>query len=254
MFVQVAHTRSKSWYGSHALADTRRRDVARAFSSRSEASWLACDRTAEILERDFAVTLEGGPRAPAPPGLATDSTITQRSRARAGRPGTRERLSANGGASGACQRVVVSIPCFQTWDLLRRAVESVLVQTHPDLLAIVANDGDTSPVWEVLDDIDDPRLIRVDHATNRGRYFVDQVALMARLGPYLLIQDADDWSEPDRIEALLDEMRQHQSVAAVSSHCEYRPESTGQPVLVRPALAASPVTGLYMDGLTRPLR
>ena len=152
--------------------------------------------------------------------------------------------------------MVVSIPCFQSWDSVPRAVESILAQTYPDLLVVVTNDGDADPRWDVLSHVDDPRLIRVDYAVNRGRYFVDQVAAMARLGQYLLIQDADGWSEPDRITALLEETRRRHGAAAVCAHYRHGSESPGVPVsqlpyspaLGWPAAIAEPVTARYEDG------
>lgn len=212
--------------------------------------WLTPHATAEILDRDFGVRLTDNgrrqsrsrigltPRRPAAPAAGLPS--------RRARQGTVRR-----------QRVVVSIPCFQSWHSVARAVESILAQTYSDLLVVVTNDGDSDPGWDMLSHVDDPRLIRVDHAAHQGRYFVDQVALMARLGPYLLIQDADDWSEPDRVRALVQEMRRRHSAAVVSSYYRHRfgsvgepesepePELSSSPTVVNPSLVSAPVTALY---------
>jgi hypothetical protein len=204
--------------------------------------WLAARATADILDRDFGLALAGdGRRGPPGPGL----------RARpASEPGW---LPSRPAAHGR-QRVVVSIPCFQAWGSLARAVESVLDQTHGDLLVVVANDGDDHPRWDVLGHIRDPRLVRVDYEANRGRHFADQVALMARLGHYLLIHGADEWSEPDRVRALLEEMRRGHGIAAVSPHYQHRAGGAGPPALISPLLAPVPVTPLYLDGPGRAAR
>lgn len=194
----------------------------------SDSRWLTSVATAEILDRDFGVTLADGPRGrsarPAgPPGL----------------PGPAGRRRAQ---PIRRERVVVSVPCLRSWGSVARAVESVLTQTYRDLLVVVTNDGDADPHWEVLGHIDDPRLIRIDHAVNRGRYFVDQTALMARLGRYLLIQDADEWSEPDRVDSLLSQMRRQHSVAAVSCHYQH-----SSPAVIGPGPVSAPVTALYRN-------
>jgi hypothetical protein len=202
--------------------------------------WLTSSATAEILDRDFAVTLtdtEGDQ-----PGRPADLT---------GRRPARPLQSAQE-ATRRRQRVIVSIACFQSWDSLPRAVESMLAQTYPDLLVVVTNDGDADPRWDVLSHVDDPRLIRVDHAVNRGRYFVDQVAAMARLGDYLVIQDADGWSEPGRVDALLKELRRRHSAAAVSPHYQYWSGSPGSPTVVSPGSTDAPVTAPYQDNLGQP--
>jgi hypothetical protein len=100
----------------------------------------------------------------------------------------------------------------------------------------------------VLGHIRDPRLVRVDYEANRGRYFADQIALMARLGQYLLIHGADEWSEPDRVQALLEEMRRGHGIAAVSPRYQHQAGGPGPPAVVGPALAPVPVTPLYLDG------
>lgn len=121
----------------------------------------------------------------------------------------------------AAPRITVSIPVFQARPYLRRAVESILTQTHSDLVLVVVNDGDPEQPWDELSNISDPRLIRFDLDTNRGRYFADAVVLNATTDPYFLVQDADDWSEPDRISILLERMRQDNSHAAVSAIFEH---------------------------------
>ena len=52
---------------------------------------------------------------------------------------------------------------------------------------------------------------------NCGRYFADQVVLQAIDAPYLLVHDADDWSEPQRVEILLRELRRRHAAVALSA-------------------------------------
>ena len=113
--------------------------------------------------------------------------------------------------------VTVSIPYFQCKPFIRRAVESILSQTYSHLTLIVVNDGDPDSPWEELSDVDDPRLIRFDLAVNRGPYFVNDVILRATPDPYLMVQDADDWSDPERISLLLEIIREDHAVAAFSA-------------------------------------
>lgn len=115
------------------------------------------------------------------------------------------------------EHVVVTVPQFRCRDHLRPCVDGILAQTHADLTAIVVNDGDDDVPWDVLEDITDPRLVRFDLPRNRGRYFADQVVLTASRAPYLLVHDADDWSEPQRIERLLRELRRRHAAAAFSA-------------------------------------
>lgn len=114
-------------------------------------------------------------------------------------------------------RVIVSIPFYRCQRFIRRAVDSILGQTHRNLVLVVANDGDPQPPWPLLRDIRDPRLIRFDLQANHGRYFTDAVVLGATDAPYFVVQDADDWSAPGRIAALLGRLRADHADAASSS-------------------------------------
>jgi glycosyltransferase involved in cell wall biosynthesis len=112
--------------------------------------------------------------------------------------------------------ITICIPYYNCIKYIRKSVESILNQTHANLTLIVVNDGDPQPPWRVLADIDDPRLIRFDLKKNHGRYFVDQVVLNATADKYLMIQDADDWSEPNRAKMLLKSIINNQSHGAIS--------------------------------------
>lgn len=112
--------------------------------------------------------------------------------------------------------VTVSIPQFGCEQYIERAVTSILTQTHKNLTVVVVNDGDKDFRWKELSHIDDSRLIRFDLSSNQGRYFADQVVLEATTDKYLLIQDADDFSEPERVEKLLDQIKKDSSNGAVS--------------------------------------
>jgi glycosyltransferase involved in cell wall biosynthesis len=113
--------------------------------------------------------------------------------------------------------VTACIPHYRCRRYIRRAVDSLLNQTHRNLTVVVVNDGDPQPPWDQLADIHDPRLIRFSLVENRGPYFATAVVLNAATTPYFLIQDADDWSAPTRVERLLGALDQDHSDFAVSA-------------------------------------
>ena len=122
-------------------------------------------------------------------------------------------------------RVTVALPYFQCQPYIRQAVESVLAQTYCDLILVVINDGDLEPPWDELAHIDDPRLVRFDLPMNRGLYFVNAVALNATPDAYFATQDADDWSEPQRIARLLEALQRENAVCAVSGGVRHTTEN-----------------------------
>jgi glycosyltransferase involved in cell wall biosynthesis len=123
--------------------------------------------------------------------------------------------------------VTVSIPYFQCKQYICKAVESILGQNHTNLTLVVVNDGDDNPPWDQLTYIDDPRLVRFDMRSNHGRYFADTVVLNATTDNYLVIQDADDWSEPDRISILLEILREDHSNGVVSAIYSWKTKDIG---------------------------
>ena len=118
--------------------------------------------------------------------------------------------------------VTVCIPYFQCRRYIRRAVESVLAQTYPHLTVVVINDGDPDSPWDQLSHISDRRLVQFDLPVNRGPFFATAVVVNACASPYLLIQDSDDWSVPDRLSRLLRKLCQENCDFVGSSLAMYR--------------------------------
>ena len=130
--------------------------------------------------------------------------------------------------SGGPGTVVACIPHFHCRRYIRRAVESLLRQSYRDLTVVVVNDGDTETPWSELAQIHDPRLVRYSLERNHGPYFATEVVLNATSSPYLLIQDADDWSAPRRVEGLLSELERQHADFAFSAHHLYKELANGQ--------------------------
>jgi glycosyltransferase involved in cell wall biosynthesis len=123
--------------------------------------------------------------------------------------------------SAAERTITVSLAYFGCRPFLRRAVESILAQTHSDITLIVLNDGEQPGPWDLLADIKDRRLIRFDLDVNRGRYFADAVGLSATSDRYFMVQDADDWSSLDRAALLYEVLRENNADAAFSALNRY---------------------------------
>lgn len=92
--------------------------------------------------------------------------------------------------------LTVSIPVYNTPpELVTRAVGSVLANDSVSRV-IVTGDGQ-SPGIAPSDD----RLLVWATRRNMGRYFVDDVVSRACTTPFFTVHDADDWSDPGRLDA-----------------------------------------------------
>ncbi|HEY1925860.1 MAG TPA: glycosyltransferase family 2 protein [Caulobacteraceae bacterium] len=124
--------------------------------------------------------------------------------------------------------VTACIPHYSCRRYLPRAVDSLLAQTYPWVRIIVVNDGDPNPPWTELAHIRDPRLTRFDLPSRMGPYFALEVAREATPDPFFLIQDADDWSAPDRVRRLLDLLVEENADFAVSAQPQFREGPYGE--------------------------
>jgi len=134
------------------------------------------------------------------------------------------------------KHVVVCLPYYRCQAYIHKAVETLLAQTYRNITVVVLNDADIiTPPWAELSDITDPRLVRFDLKQNRGPYFATQLLLSATDAPYLLIQDADDWSHPQRIQKLVEALDRDNADFAISAQSliQEHPDNTGEVINVR---------------------
>lgn len=113
--------------------------------------------------------------------------------------------------------VAVSVPTYRCTPYLGAAVRSVLAQSHEDVQVYVVSDGEGGEPWSALADVSDPRLHRFELSRRMGPYFIHDIVSRSGVGEYLLIQDADDTSEPLRVEVLLNELEVRPALAGVTS-------------------------------------
>lgn len=100
--------------------------------------------------------------------------------------------------------VSVIIPAYNVEKYIEECLKSILEQTHATIEIIVCDDASTDNTWNILQkykDIDIITLLRNDYRRNQA-FSRNRCIEMAR-GDYILLQDADDVSEPQRVEALL---------------------------------------------------
>jgi glycosyltransferase involved in cell wall biosynthesis len=96
--------------------------------------------------------------------------------------------------------VSVLLPVFNGAATIRRAVDSVLGQTHAALELVVVDDGSTDGTREYLDALQDERVRVVRHRRNMGLVAALNTGLEACRGDLIARLDADDVAHPRRIE------------------------------------------------------
>ena len=84
------------------------------------------------------------------------------------------------------------MPVFNREKLVTRAIRSCLAQTGDDFEIVVTDDGSTDGTVDVIEQIGDPRIKLVRHATNLGHSAARNSCVDAAVGEWIVILDSDD--------------------------------------------------------------
>ncbi len=97
-------------------------------------------------------------------------------------------------------RISVIMPCFNAEKYLREAMDSVLVQTYPDVELIVVDDGSTDGSMDVLKQYED-RILVLQQA-NKGPFPARNLGIQQASGEFIAFLDSDDYWDPRCLEKL----------------------------------------------------
>lgn len=140
------------------------------------------------------------------------------------------------GIESAEPRVSVLIGCWNNAATLPRAIDSILTQTVRELELVVVDDGSTDETAALVKGMGDPRL-RYLPLEHMGISLSLNEGLRAARAPVVAVQDADDWSLPERLERELALLDARPDVAVVGARMrEVGPD--GQELRARTAFAA----------------
>jgi len=96
--------------------------------------------------------------------------------------------------------VSVITPTYNRFDLLPRAIRSVLGQTYTNLECIVVDDGSTDDTERVVRQFTDERLVYLRHETNRGASASRNTGIARAKGELVAFLDDDDEWLPAKLE------------------------------------------------------
>jgi glycosyltransferase involved in cell wall biosynthesis len=102
-------------------------------------------------------------------------------------------------------KVSIVVPVYNVKDYLVKCVDSLLGQTVEDFEILLVDDGSTDGCAELCDRLTerDPR-IRVIHQENKGLGGARNTGIREAKGEWLLLEDSDDWIEPQVLEKTLE--------------------------------------------------
>jgi glycosyltransferase involved in cell wall biosynthesis len=108
----------------------------------------------------------------------------------------------------------VLISVFNGADYIERSVESILSQSFRDFELLIVDDGSTDNTWDIVTNMSDLR-IRVFRQDNHGKSVALNRMLDEAVGRYVVIQDADDLSKPDRLFKIFKSFQENKDVGLI---------------------------------------
>lgn len=118
--------------------------------------------------------------------------------------------------------ISVIIPIYNVEQYLRRALDSLLAQTHDSWEAILVDDGSPDACGVIADEYaNKDRRFKVIHKTNGGLSDARNAGMEAASGMYLLFLDPDDFFHPQLMELCFKAAEKEDADAVVFTYHHY---------------------------------
>jgi glycosyltransferase involved in cell wall biosynthesis len=116
-----------------------------------------------------------------------------------------------------CPRVSVVMPAYNAARFLRKALDSILVQTFKDFELIVVDDGSTDASAEILAACTDARVQVIRKTRNEGLVAALNLGIAQARGEYLARMDADDIALPNRLASQVEWLDKHPEIEVLGT-------------------------------------
>ena len=113
-------------------------------------------------------------------------------------------------------KVSVIMSVYNSEEVVRESINSILCQTLKDIELIVINDGSTDSTIDILSSFNDPRVVLIDQENLGLTKSLINAAKLAK-GRYLARQDSDDVSLLNRLEKQIDYLEKNKDIALVGT-------------------------------------
>jgi hypothetical protein len=105
-------------------------------------------------------------------------------------------------------KVAVLMPAYNAGETIGTAIQSVLNQSWTNLELLVVDDGSSDRTWSTVESFaaQDSRVRPIKHDQNKGAYAARNTALHHASSDFVTVNDADDWSHPQRLALQIDNL------------------------------------------------
>jgi len=126
--------------------------------------------------------------------------------------------------------VSILVTSYNEEKYVKETILSVINQTYNNTEIIVVDDHSTDNTWEIIKHLkSEYEFLKIHrNKTNRGRPYTRNKALNLAKGEYIIWQDGDDISFPNRIQKLVNAISQNNRLVAVGGWAEVFSDTTGE--------------------------
>ena len=114
--------------------------------------------------------------------------------------------------------VSVIMPAYNAEAYIKEAIQSILNQTYPHFELLICDDGSSDNTVEIINSYEDKRIQLFKNQNNLGNLKTTNFLFSKCKGDFITIQDADDYSNLNRFELLLNAFDEDKELGMVGSN------------------------------------
>ena len=100
--------------------------------------------------------------------------------------------------------VSIVMPTYNREKTIKRALDSLLNQTYPNIEIIIVDDGSNDNTSDIINNYTDKRINYIKLAKNEGANYARNYGISVANGKYITFQDSDDEADLNKIDELVD--------------------------------------------------
>lgn len=108
--------------------------------------------------------------------------------------------------------VSVIMPVYNSEKFIKETVYSILNQTYKNMELIAVIDAPTDHTVDIIESIHDPRMRLFYNSKNKGISYTTNKGIKEANGKYIALMDHDDIAVPDRLQAQVDFLEEHEEI------------------------------------------
>lgn len=116
--------------------------------------------------------------------------------------------------------VYVVMPCYNEEKSIRKSIDSILHQTYTNIELIIIDDCSSDASGSIIKEYTDERIMYYRNEHNLGVAKSLNKGIHLANGSFIARMDADDTSEPDRIEKEIEYLQNHPECVVCGSYAD----------------------------------